>query len=98
MGEYALRRSAGARRRHILLHVMWESAIIGLLGAMAGASLGLAVVVLVARGQHAEPVVAPLTVLPAPLAGATAAVLAGLIPALHAALVQPARALSRSSG
>lgn len=96
MPEYALRRALGGRRRHIAIHVIWESAMLGLLGGMAGASLGLAVVVLVAQARRWVPVVAPLTVLPAPLVGAAAGILAGLIPALHAALTQPARALTRS--
>lgn len=91
--EYALRRSVGARRRHIVLHVLAESAILGFLGGLAGASLGLAVVLLVSQARHVEAVVAPLTVLPAPLAGTAAGVLAGLIPALRAARVQPATAL-----
>jgi putative ABC transport system permease protein len=95
--EYALRRTLGARRRHIAGHVMGESVILGLLGGLAGASLGVAVVVLVAHARHWTPVVAPLTVLLAPLGGAAAGVIAGIVPAIRAARVQPARALSRSA-
>lgn len=95
--EYALRRALGARRRHVALHVLWETAMLGLLGGLAGASLGVAVVVLVARTRHWEPVLAPLTVLPAPLAGAAAGALAGLIPAIRAARIAPARALASSA-
>ena len=97
MPEYALRRALGARRRHVAMHVLWETAMLGLLGGLAGASLGVAVVVLVARTRHWEPVLAPLTVLPAPLAGAAAGVLAGLIPAIRAARIAPARALASSA-
>jgi len=94
--EYGLRRAVGARRRHILAHVIAESAILGLIGGLAGASLGVAAVILLARSRQWVPVIAPLTVLPAPLAGAAAGVLAGLIPGIRAARVQPAMALGRA--
>ncbi len=95
--EYGLRRAVGARRRHILAHVVAESAILGLLGGLAGASLGVAAVILLARSRQWIPVISPLTVLPAPLAGAAAGILAGLIPGIRAARVQPAVALARST-
>lgn len=94
--EYGLRRALGARRKHILAHVVAESAILGLIGGLAGASLGVAAVILLARSAQWVPVVAPLTVLPAPLAGAAAGMLAGLIPGIRAARVQPAMALGRA--
>ena len=94
--EFGLRRAVGARRRHIVGHVVCESAILGLIGGLAGASLGIAVVILLAWARHWVPVVAPLTVLPAPLAGAAAGVLAGLVPGLLAARVHPAAALGTS--
>ncbi|MGN6792675.1 MAG: ABC transporter permease [Streptosporangiaceae bacterium] len=94
--EFGLRRAVGARRRHIVAHVVSESAILGLVGGLAGASLGIAVVILLAWARHWTPVIAPLTVLPAPLAGAAAGILAGLIPGLRAARIQPAAALSAS--
>ncbi len=53
-------------------------------------------VILLARSRHWVPVIAPLTVLPAPLAGAAAGVLASLVPAVTAARVQPAMALGRA--
>jgi putative ABC transport system permease protein len=93
--EYGLRRAVGARRRHVLAHVIAESAILGLIGGLAGASLGVALVILLATGRHWVPVIAPLTVLPAPLAGAAAGVLASLVPAVRAARIQPAVALGR---
>jgi putative ABC transport system permease protein len=93
--EYGLRRVLGARRRHILAHVVAESAVLGLIGGLAGASLGVAAVILLARSHQWVPVIAPLSVLPAPLAGAAAGVLAGLIPGIRAARVQPALALGR---
>jgi putative ABC transport system permease protein len=95
-GEFGLRRAVGARRRHILAHVVCESSILGLIGGLAGASLGLALVILLAWTRDWVPVIAPLTVLPAPLAGAAAGILAGLVPGLMASRIQPAAALSTS--
>ncbi|HEX9528435.1 MAG TPA: FtsX-like permease family protein [Streptosporangiaceae bacterium] len=94
--EFGLRRAVGARRRHIVAHVICESAIVGLIGGLAGASLGVATIILVARARGWVPVVAPLTVLPAPVAGAAAGIMAGIIPAMFAARIQPADALTRS--
>jgi putative ABC transport system permease protein len=94
--EFGLRRAVGARRLHILAHVVCESAILGLIGGLAGASLGVAMIILLARARGWVPVVAPLTVLPAPLGGAAAGMLAGIIPAMFAARIQPAETLSRS--
>lgn len=94
--EFGLRRAVGARRRHIVAHVVSESAILGLVGGLAGASLGIAAVILLAWGRNWTPVIAPLMVLPAPLAGAAAGILAGLIPGLRAARIQPAAALTTS--
>lgn len=94
--EFALRRAFGARRWHVALHVIWEHAVLGLLGGLAGAGAGVAALILTARAEGWTPVIAPLTVLPAPLAGLLIAVLAGLPPVIRAARVQPAIALSRS--
>jgi putative ABC transport system permease protein len=93
--EYALRRALGARRRHIASHVLSESVILGLLGGLAGASLGIAVVVLVSRASHWTPVVAPLALRPAPFVGAAAGMIAGLVPAIRAAWIRPSIGLSR---
>ncbi len=94
--EYGLRRAVGARRRHVLAHVISESAVLGLLGGLAGASLGIAMIILIARASRWVPVVAPLTVLPAPLGGVAAGILGGLGPGLLAARIRPDGALPRS--
>jgi putative ABC transport system permease protein len=93
--EYGLRRAVGARRRHVVVHVIAESALLGLVGGLAGAAIGVALVILLARYRHWVPVIAPLTVLPAPMAGAAAGILASLIPAARAARIPPAVALGR---
>jgi putative ABC transport system permease protein len=93
--EYALRRAMGARRRHIAAHVLSESVLLGLLGGLAGASLGIAVVVLVAKSSHWTPVVSPLVLWPTPLVGVAAGLIAGMGPATRAAWLSPARALGK---
>lgn len=95
MPEYALRRALGARRRHIAAHVLCESALLGLIGGLAGASLGIAVVVLVALALGWTPVVVPATLWPATVAGAGIGTLAGVMPALRAAYARPAHGLAK---
>jgi putative ABC transport system permease protein len=93
--EYALRRALGARRRHIVVHALAESAVPGVIGGLAGASLGVAVVVLISLAYHWTPVIAPLLLWPAPLIGAAAAMIAWLVPAAVAVLARPADGLAR---
>jgi putative ABC transport system permease protein len=93
--EFALRRALGARRRHISTHVLAEGALLGLLGGLAGASLGLAVVVLVSAANHWTPVIAPATLWPTPLACAAVTIIAGAVPAITTAAIRPAAGLSR---
>jgi putative ABC transport system permease protein len=93
--EFALRRALGARRRHIAAHVLSESVLLGLLGSLAGASLGIAVVVLVAKASQWTPVITPQALWPAPLVGVAAGVIAGLGPAMRAAWIRPSYGLSK---
>lgn len=93
--EFALRRALGARRRHVATQVLAESVILGLLGGVAGASLGIAAVVLIANARHWTPVVAPMALWPAPLIGAAAGMVAGLGPAIRAAWIRPSAGLRR---
>lgn len=93
--EFALRRAVGARRRHIAAQVLAESVIIGLVGGLAGASLGLAAVVLIAKAMGWTPVVAPQALWPAPLMGAAVGIIAGMAPAVQAAWITPSAGLSR---
>lgn len=92
--EFGLRRSVGARRRHIAAQVLAESAILGLIGGLAGSSLGVALVVIVARARHWVPVIEPRTVLYAPLVAAAAGIVAGLVGCAPGTLAAPARALN----
>lgn len=94
-GEIGLRRSLGARPRHIAWQFLSESMALGTLGGLVGTSIGVAVVVLTAIGHHWTAILQPWTVLPAPLLGSAAGLLAGLYPALRAAAIEPAEALRR---
>jgi ABC-type antimicrobial peptide transport system permease subunit len=92
-GEIGLRRSLGAARRHIGFQFLVESTIIGLLGGVVGASVGIIAVVGVAVAQGWTPVLDHRLALGAPPAGALVGLLAGLYPALRAARMQPVDAL-----
>ncbi|MFI0452255.1 ABC transporter permease [Actinomadura sp. 6N118] len=94
-GEIGLRRSLGARGRHIAAQFLTESAALGLLGGLVGTSLGVAAVVGVAISKDWTPILEPLAVLPAPAVGAVTGLLAGLYPAWRASRIEPIEALRR---
>jgi putative ABC transport system permease protein len=95
VGEIGLRRSLGARPRHIAVQFLSESTVLGTLGGLVGTALGVALTVSVALAQDWTAILEPRLVLPAPLIGSVIGMLAGLYPALRAATVEPLEALRR---
>jgi putative ABC transport system permease protein len=91
--EIGLRRALGARRRHIATQFLLESTVVGLLGGIVGASLGIIAVVAISITRQWTPVLDAGMAAAAPLAGATVGLVAGLYPALRAARMQPVDAL-----
>jgi putative ABC transport system permease protein len=92
-GEIGLRRALGARSRHIAGQFLLESALISVLGGLAGIVLGCLVTAAVARSSGHRATI-PVTALWAGLGAATAiGVLAGVYPATRAARLPPWEAL-----
>ncbi|MEE1812194.1 ABC transporter permease [Streptomyces sp. BE133] len=94
-GEIGLRRTLGARGRHITSQFLAESAALGALGGLVGTALGALTVVAVAVTRQWTPVVHPVTLLMAPVIGLVTGLLAGAYPAWRASRIQPAEALRR---
>lgn len=91
--EIGLRRALGARRRHIAAQFLGESAAIGLVGGILGASVGVIIVVVVSAVKGWTPVLDTWMPLLAPPAGALVGLLAGAYPAVRAARMEPVDAL-----
>jgi len=91
--EIGLRRALGARRRDVARQFMLESVMIGMLGALIGASLGVFVVVGVSLVQQWTPVIELWIVAAAALLGPAVGFAAGALPARRAARIEPVEAL-----
>lgn len=93
VGEIGLRRAVGAARRHIAAQFLVESATMGFIGGVVGASVGVLVIVAVAASRQWTPVLDPWVPLAAPAVGAVVGLLAGLYPAWRATSLEPVEAL-----
>ena len=93
VGEIGLRRAVGAARRHIAGQFLVESTLLGFLGGVVGASVGMVVIVAVSLAKDWVPVLDLGIPLLAPLAGAVVGLASGVYPSLRAASIEPVEAL-----
>ena len=94
--EIGLRRALGARPRHIAVHILFDAAMLGAIGGIVGATLGLTAVLAVTAYQGWSPVVDPRLAVATIAGGLLAGTLAGLYPARLGSRIQPTEALRRS--
>lgn len=92
-GEIGLRRAIGATRVHIAAQFLLESATMGVIGGILGASLGILIVIAVSAYHVWTPVLDPPVPLLTPFVGAVIGLLSGTYPALRAANLEPVDAI-----
>jgi len=92
IGEIGLRRAIGATRGHIATQFLLESASMGVIGGILGASLGVLIVVAISAFQVWTPVLDPAAPFLAPLVGGGIGLVSGTYPALRAARLEPVEA------
>jgi len=88
--EIGLRRALGATRGHVAAQFLLESASIGVIGGVLGASIGILLIITVSAFELWSPVLDPAAPLLAPLVGGIIGLLSGVYPAARAARLEPA--------
>jgi len=92
-GEIGLRRSLGARPRHIAVQFLTEAAVLAAIGGVAGLLLGVCAAAALAFAS-AQPLVVPVEIaMASPVVAILVGALAGISPALRAARLSPTLAL-----
>jgi putative ABC transport system permease protein len=92
-GEIGLRRALGATRTHITTQFLTESALLAVLGGIAGLILGAGATWIYAQAKHEPFVIPTYALIAAPASGFLIGALAGLYPATKAARLSPTEAL-----
>lgn len=95
ISEIGLRRAIGATRGHIAAQFLLESATMGVIGGVIGASVGVLIVVAVSAYQVWTPVLDPVVPFLAPLIGGGVGLLSGTYPAVQAARLEPVDAFRK---
>lgn len=93
VGEIGLRRAVGARPRDIRLQFLMETAVTAVGGGLVGAALGSGLAVLLGAQMRFGIGVSPSAVALGLALAAVTGLLAGVVPARRAALLEPAVAL-----
>ncbi|HEY6554352.1 MAG TPA: ABC transporter permease, partial [Vicinamibacteria bacterium] len=93
VGEIGLRRAVGAKPRDIRLQFLMETAVTALGGGFLGAVLGSGLAVYLASRMNFGVAVSPSAVALGLVLAAVTGLLAGVVPARRAALLEPAVAL-----
>ena len=94
-GEIGLRCAIGATRRHIASQFLIESASMGIVGGIIGASFGVIIVVAVSAFETWTPILDPWAPFLAPLIGGVIGLLSGTYPAIRAAFLEPVEAFRK---
>ncbi len=96
-GEIGLRRALGARKRQIAGQFLTESGMIGMIGGLVGAAVGIVAVLTVSIMKSWTPILDSQVGILAPLLGGVIGLLAGTYPALKAAAIEPITALRQGA-
>jgi putative ABC transport system permease protein len=96
-GEIGLRRALGATGSQIALLLLAECATTGLLGGLIGAGTGTCAVVAIAAANQWTPILDIALVAVAAVSGILLGLVAGLVPAIRASMIEPATALQEGT-
>ena len=93
--EIGLRRALGATRAHVAIQILVESGLLGLIGGMVGAGIGILTLIAMSLANGWAPVVEPFIAFGAPALGLATGAIAGAYPAWRAGRIEPSAALRR---